>query len=221
MEMPDMSRWSGLKARAISAVVMVALVLTALWLGGFVFTLLIAVAAAIMIREWDVISAREKPYWRILGLLYVALPCASLIWLRNLDMGRVLVLFVLLAIWATDIGAFFAGRLIGGPKIAPSISPNKTWAGLGGGALASAIICAIGGGFTPYPTTTLGCIILGIVLAIVAQAGDFFESWLKRRSGVKDSGTLIPGHGGLLDRVDGLTFTMPLFALLVAIASYA
>jgi phosphatidate cytidylyltransferase len=113
---------------------------------------------------------------------------------------------------ATDIGAYFAGRAIGGPKIAPKISPSKTWAGLGGGVLAASLVLALY--YVPSidasdPNQTVGgalfaSFLLGLTLAVVAQAGDFFESWLKRKAGVKDSSNLIPGHGGVFDRIDGL-----------------
>lgn len=207
--------FSNLKLRIISGAVMAIMVLSALALGGMFFIALVMLAALQMIREWDMITLNENIIWRLFGLAYVAIPCASLVWLRDEEHGAALVLALLLAIWATDIGAYFAGRLIGGAKLAPAISPNKTWAGLGGGMVASAITLAICTSFSPYPTSILTAIILGLILAVLGQTGDLFESWLKRRAGVKDSGNLIPGHGGLLDRVDGLILTAPLFALLV------
>lgn len=209
------SRWAGLQTRIISGAVMAALVLGALYLGGWLFTLLIVVAALLMIREWDGLTVNDRVHWKCIGLLYVGIPCASLIWLRGHAYGAHMILFVMLAVWATDIGAYFAGRRIGGPKLAPHISPSKTWAGLGGGVVCAAIVGGFSSYFTPYPPSFIAAMDLGAVLALVAQCGDLFESWLKRRIGVKDSGTLIPGHGGLLDRVDGLIFTVPLFAWLV------
>jgi len=218
------SRWAELKTRIISGAVLVVLALGALWLGGWPFTLLVMMAAMLMIKEWNGLTEQDSPLWRAAGLLYVAVPCASLVWLRNVRLensphaGAKLVLFVMLVVWATDIAAYFVGRKIGGPKLAPSISPNKTWAGLGGGIVSAAIVGGFSSFFTPYPPSFIAGMDLGIVLAILAQAGDIFESWLKRRAGAKDSGTLIPGHGGLLDRVDGLIFTTPLFAWLVYIS---
>jgi len=215
------SRWAGLKTRIISGAALAALTLLALWLGGWLFALLVTVAAMLMIKEWDVLTEDDGRLWRFAGLAYVAVPCASLIWLRdvrfenNANAGARLVLFLMLVIWATDIGAYFAGRKIGGPKLAPRLSPSKTWAGLGGGILSAAIVGGISCSFTPYPPSLIACMDMGAVLAIVAQGGDLFESWLKRRIGAKNSGDLIPGHGGLLDRVDGLIFTTPLFAWLV------
>jgi phosphatidate cytidylyltransferase len=119
----------------------------------------------------------------------------------------VLTLTIILPVIATDIGAYFAGRTIGGPKIAPAISPSKTWAGLFGAIVLASLALVLlsqwssgGAAVVNWREAVLG----GLVVAVVAQAGDFFESWMKRRAGVKDSGRIIPGHGGLFDRVDGL-----------------
>lgn len=214
------SRWEGLRVRVVSGLALMALFLAALWMGGWFFTVLIMAAALIALREWDGLTSDGEKGWTLAGLVYIGIPCASLIWLRevrfvnNPNAGLELVLFIMCIVWATDIGAYFAGRKIGGPKLAPVISPNKTWAGLGGGIVAAAVIAVLAF-FTPYPTSLVSSAFLGAVLAVIAQAGDLFESWLKRRVGAKDSGTLIPGHGGLLDRIDGLMFTVPIFAWLV------
>lgn len=152
--------------------------------------------------------------WSMTGLLYAGLPAIALIWLRAQSTGFLIVLWVLLTVCATDIFAYFAGRSIGGPKIAPKISPKKTWAGLAGGVIGAG---AVGGGFAAWADgSILLWIIIGAGLAVAAQVGDFFESWLKRRVGVKDSGTLLPGHGGVMDRVDGLIPVACLAALMVA-----
>jgi phosphatidate cytidylyltransferase len=133
------------------------------------------------------------------GFLYVAVPSFALIVLEWAWLG--LVFWVMIVTWATDIFAFFAGRSIGGPKLAPGISPNKTWAGLIGGVIGAAIL----GYFTAnYFELGRPFVWIGGVMALLAQAGDLYESWLKRRAGVKDSGTILPGHGGALDRLDGL-----------------
>jgi phosphatidate cytidylyltransferase len=215
------AKWQGLSVRAVSSGVLLLLVLADLWLGGFYFYLLVILAALQMQREWDRLNQGFGALWRVVGLAYISLPCASLIWLRGVSLpdapqaGSVMLMYVLCIVWATDIGAYFTGRTVGGPKLAPTISPGKTWAGLGGGIAAAAVVGGIGYIFSPFPTKIYWAILLGALLAVVAQAGDLFESWLKRRAGVKDSGTLIPGHGGLLDRADGMIFTLPLFALLV------
>lgn len=224
---PPPSPWAGLGTRTASSVVLAAIFLGTAWQGGFLFTWLILLSALMMAREWNNLTEQEPVVWRIGGLFYVTIPCAALIWLRdvhfieNAEAGRWLVLFVVLAVVATDIGAYFTGRKFGGPKLAPVISPNKTWSGLGGGVLAAAVTGGVAHSFVPYPSSIVLCILLGALLALLAQAGDLFESWVKRHVGAKDSGSLIPGHGGLLDRVDGLTLTVPAFAWAVYLSGLA
>jgi phosphatidate cytidylyltransferase len=160
----------------------------------------IALAAAGLLRR------EPRLAWLALGLSYVALPCLALIWLRaDPQAGLRTVLWILVLVWAIDSCAYFAGRTIGGPRLAPQISPSKTWAGLGGGvaggAVVGAVAAALGAGGAALIAVSGG-------LAIVAQAGDLMESAVKRHFHVKDAGTLIPGHGGLLDRVDGLIMTI-------------
>jgi phosphatidate cytidylyltransferase len=158
------------------------------------------------------------------GSLYVGLPMLSLMWMRGLgatssfadhfNFGMLYAGWALATVWATDIGAYFAGRAIGGPKIAPQISPNKTWAGLFGGMLGALLLGWVLSRLAQLP---IELALLSPVLAVFAQAGDFFESWLKRRAGVKDSGTLLPGHGGLLDRLDGAVSSLPIAALFILV----
>lgn len=133
------------------------------------------------------------------GFFYVAIPAFALLVLSWAWFG--LVFWAMLVTWATDIGAYFAGRAIGGPKLAPRISPNKTWAGLGGGIAAAGLA---GWGAAIFFELGQPFLLLGAPMAVLAQGGDLYESWEKRRSGVKDSGTILPGHGGVLDRIDGL-----------------
>jgi phosphatidate cytidylyltransferase len=148
------------------------------------------------------------------GMLWIALPSIALVWLA-LDPrdGRATILWILAVVWATDIGAFAAGRTFGGPRLAPRVSPNKTWSGLLGG-----IVCAAAAGTGAgliLGTPDLGAVIvLSGALAVVAQTGDLTESIAKRHFGVKDSSGLIPGHGGLLDRLDGMLTVIPAVALL-------
>lgn len=180
-----------------AVVVAAALVAAVFGIRPALVTLGIGVAAVL------VVTGREP--WLTAGTLYIGLPCVALIWLRDGEYGRDRVFWLMGVVWATDIGAYAAGRLIGGPRLAPRISPNKTWAGLLGGIAAAALVSAsfalAGPAGTPHIASA---ILLGILLAVLAQAGDLGESWVKRRFGVKDSSTLIPGHGGLLDRVDAL-----------------
>lgn len=150
-----------------------------------------------------------------LGVAYVGLPALALVFLRSQEpwtMGLLLTFWGMGLVWACDSGAYFAGRAIGGPKLAPSISPNKTWAGFFGG-VAGATVGALGVHILfglPF-----ALVLATPLLAALAQAGDLYESHLKRVAGVKDSGTLLPGHGGLLDRLDGLVAVAPVAALLV------
>jgi phosphatidate cytidylyltransferase len=162
--------------------------------------------------------AGGRPVSTGLGVAYVGLPALSLIWLRAApELGLSALLWLLIVVWTTDTAAYFAGRAIGGPRLAPRISPSKTWSGLCGGMLGAALT----GALTTWllgSERLLQAAGLGAVLAIVAQLGDLAESAAKRAAGVKDSGSLIPGHGGLLDRVDGLLFAAPALALLGLIA---
>lgn len=150
-------------------------------------------------------SGRTHPRWIAAGIVYIGLPCIALVWLRQTEPGgRALILWLLVTVWATDIGAYFAGRLIGGPKLAPRVSPNKTWAGLIG-AMISAGIVGIAAPLVDRAAPGAAVLaVAGAILAVIAQGGDLGESWVKRQFGVKDASHLIPGHGGLFDRVDGL-----------------
>jgi phosphatidate cytidylyltransferase len=146
---------------------------------------------------------RDKNIFAYVGIPYVALPVLALVLLRSHNIWGVhAIMWVMLAVWATDTFAYFAGRIVGGPKLAPILSPKKTWAGLLGGMAGAALVSGIYAAlWLPGWTGLAG---VAAALAVVAQLGDIFESALKRRYGVKDSGYLIPGHGGVLDRVDGL-----------------
>lgn len=149
-----------------------------------------------------------------LGIVYCGLPIYALLLIRQEPDGLRNALWALSLVWATDIGAYFAGRAIGGPKLAPRISPNKTWAGLFGGIVAATILALVMHVAYLLPLRFVAATPL---LAILAQGGDLYESHLKRRAGVKDSGNVIPGHGGFLDRLDGVVPVMPVAALLVVV----
>ncbi len=174
--------------------------------------LLVMLAGAALIWLTD---HQERGASRLaLGVVYIGLPAIALIWLRgDSEAGRANVLFIVLIVWASDIGAYLAGRLIGGPKLAPLISPGKTWSGAAGGLVAATIVglAAAEAQAVGRPAHILG---IAVLLGAVSQAGDLLESFIKRRFGVKDSGRLIPGHGGLLDRLDGLLAAAPVAALL-------
>jgi phosphatidate cytidylyltransferase len=172
-------------------------------------------AAILLFLLLSAIARTGGKRWLSTGLVYAGLPAVALIWLRQQPNGFALVMWTMGVVWATDIFAYFAGRAIGGPKIWTAISPNKTWAGLVGGMLAAALFSLLFARFAGWPQAALSMALVGAGLAVVAQAGDFFESWLKRRAGVKDSGTLLGGHGGVMDRVDGLVPVCVVVALWV------
>jgi phosphatidate cytidylyltransferase len=158
-----------------------------------------------------------EPVWLASGALWIALPCVLFLWLARIDdAGRAILLWILAVVWATDIGAFAFGKQIGGPLLAPRWSPRKTWAGLLGGAGCAALVGLGTARLLDLPSA-LPLVLLSAGLAIVGQFGDLAESAAKRRFGGKDSSDLIPGHGGLLDRLDGLLAVIVAAALLTLI----
>ena len=196
-------RFAGLLLRVLSAVVLGPLLLAAVWFGFPWIDLVAALAAPVMIFEWSRLT-RGAPVLRVLAWTYGLAAIVALLWLRHQPaFGRETIIWLLVCIFATDIGAYFVGRTAGGAKLAPRISPGKTWSGLIGG-MAWAAVASAAAGYAFGLGETVHLAIAGAVLAVVGQAGDLLESAAKRRAGVKDSGRLIPGHGGLLDRIDGL-----------------
>jgi phosphatidate cytidylyltransferase len=202
---------SDLMVRVLSAIVMVAVAGGALWQGGAWFDGLIVIVAATTFFEmvYLIIKATNNVTLRLAGIVAGAFYVGFAAWLLIEIDAKALLLLIIGTVVMIDIGAYFVGRGVGGPKIAPSISPSKTWAGLAGGVLGAML--SLGLYFYVGSAAALGGLTLvaellpfAIVLAVVAQTGDFCESWLKRRAGVKDSSSLIPGHGGFFDRVDGL-----------------
>ncbi len=233
---------SDLPVRLASAIVMLVLAGGALWLGSWFWIGFVALLAGGVIFEWNKLierfglSALGETLWFFAGVVYVGGAALAMVIVRagltDLFPGspvegyaplEVLIVFILPVI-AVDVGAYFAGRAIGGPKIAPKISPSKTWAGLAGGATLAALVAVAVELIYFAPTAAPGyggmrilfAVIGGVFIAVLAQAGDFFESWMKRRAGVKDSGSLIPGHGGLFDRLDGF---LAVFFVLFVIAT--
>ncbi len=250
---PDSKRFreTELGLRIASAVVMLIVVLTAAWVGGWAFALLCAALSGLLFFEWLSIVSRtpfdmseavltagfiflvlmclagfpltgligmlaigvvmelttrgleqEDVRWIGLGALYCAIPVFALPVIRE-GGGLWLLLLVFLVVWVTDIAAYFAGRHFGGAKLLPSVSPKKTWSGAIGGLLAALVVASFFAAWSEN-LSVFAVGIFAVILSIVSQAGDLFESWMKRRFNVKDSSNLIPGHGGFLDRVDGL-----------------
>jgi phosphatidate cytidylyltransferase len=166
----------------------------------------LAAAAAPLVQR---VGGRSL-WWMVAGAFYIGLPILALVWVRG--EGRETLFWLFFVVWATDIGAYAAGRTIGGPKLMPRVSPKKTWAGLAGGALSAAVVGAVAAAAEGADARVL--VLLSLILALVSQAGDLGESWVKRNFGVKDTSGIIPGHGGMLDRVDGLLAAAPVAAIL-------
>lgn len=200
-----------LLVRSLTGVLLIALALFAAVKGGMLLALLVAAVATAMYYEWTRIARGWGLGWNAAGFVYALLPALALLWVRERDAhGLVLLIWIFLVTWATDIGAYFAGRAFGRRKLAPSISPGKTVEGLLGGVAAAAVIAGAWAVWTDLGRPLLA---LAPLFALAAQAGDLFESSMKRRAGVKDSGTWLPGHGGILDRLDGLVPVAVLTAL--------
>ena len=203
---------SELVTRAVTGVALVVLALMAAVVGGYYFAVLAAAAATAIFYEWSRIVRGWGAGWMIGGFLYALVPAISLLWIRDrADNGLALILWVFIVTWTVDIGAYAAGRSFGRRKLAPAISPGKTWEGLYGGVAAAAVL----GGIWVFITGLSPMLYLAApIFAVAAQAGDLFESWMKRRAGIKDSGDWLPGHGGVLDRLDGFVVVASLTALL-------
>ncbi len=209
---------SDLGVRTLSGVVMMVIAIAAIWFGGYAFMALVVLVGIGVYFEFAKLvlaftdSLAVIAIWLVGGLVYVTVACLTLLILNSPYLGMTGAMVLIGGVIGTDVGAYFAGRTFGGPKIAPKISPSKTWSGLIGGMIGASGVVAfflVPAIDTSDPDATMSGALLssflyGSVLAIVAQSGDFFESWMKRRAGVKDSGSLIPGHGGLFDRTDGL-----------------
>jgi phosphatidate cytidylyltransferase len=189
-----------LAVRSLTGAIMIVTALLAAYVGGDVLAVLVALVATAIFYEWTRIVRGWGLGWYASGFLYALLPALALLWVREHG-GFNLLIWTFIVTWSTDIGAYFAGRRFGRRKLAPSISPNKTQEGLYGG-MAAATLC--GGAWALAAGLGNPLLAFPPLLAIAAQMGDLFESWMKRRAGIKDSGNWLPGHGGVLDRLDGL-----------------
>jgi phosphatidate cytidylyltransferase len=213
-------RWGDLSVRVLSAIVLAPIALGCVWLGGIAFTLVVAAVMLGLAFEWLSLCRLPAPRTGAAvrcpaGLAYVALAGAAVLWLRDDPIaGRADVLFLLLTVWAGDIGAYLVGRWIGGPRLAPLISPGKTWSGALGGLLAAIAVGLLTAHLLSGVASIWRAALIAAILGVVAQAGDLLESFVKRRLEVKDSGHLIPGHGGLFDRLDGVLAAVPVAAVL-------
>ena len=199
--------------RTATGVVMIVVALIAAVQGGYMFAVLAGAAATAVFYEWTRLTKGWGAAWYIGGFAYALAAALALLWVRErADNGIALVLWVFIIVWATDIGAYFTGRTIGGPKLAPAISPGKTWAGFYGGIAAATLL---GGAWALFVELHPLVLLLAPLFSVASQGGDLFESWMKRKAKVKDSGRWLPGHGGVFDRLDGLLPVVILTALAV------
>lgn len=189
-----------LAVRTLTGLILIVAALLIAFQGGYLLAVVVAAIATGMFYEWTRLTRGWGALWYICGFFYALLPALALLWIRE-RAGIDLLFWAFIVTWSTDIGAYFAGRRFGRRKLAPAISPGKTVEGLYGGIAAATLL---GGAWALATHLGVALLALAPVLAIAAQAGDLFESSIKRRARVKDSGNWLPGHGGLLDRLDGL-----------------
>jgi phosphatidate cytidylyltransferase len=203
-----------LKNRIISSLILIPTALIAIFVSNDLFVFLAVAIAVLMAFEWQEITrpSPNKIKWQIIGFAMIAIPIYCIITIHNISAKIIFWMFSV--IWATDIMAFFIGKTFGGPKIAPKISPNKTISGAIGGILASIVIGIINSWFFSGDNL-LFFIVASAFLSIIEQISDLLESKIKRIFGVKDSGSIIPGHGGVLDRLDGIILTAPVTLIII------
>jgi phosphatidate cytidylyltransferase len=219
LEWYEMTHVAPLALRVVGVALFLGICVASIWNSDFTQGSVMVTAvlsAAVMILSY--LTKQRGLYWGGLGFAYAMLPCVALLYLRDVPTrGSTIVLWVIALVVATDTGAYFSGRIIGGPKLLPSVSPKKTWAGLLGGMSCAGLV---GFAFAHYTQIYNPILIAGLsaLLAIVSQGGDLTESALKRAFNVKDSGHILPGHGGVMDRLDGLAFVAPTVALMWWIA---
>lgn len=192
---------SNLALRIASAAVLAPVAIAAAYFGGWFFALFWAAAAIAVVWEWTRMVA--GPGWIIAGVVYAAAMFAAPVLLRgDAAFGLLAIVLLFAIVWSTDIFGYFAGRAIGGPKLMPAVSPKKTWSGAIAGTLGAMIVAVLVARI--FGTFSVAAIAgVALLLSVCAQAGDLFESFVKRKFGVKDSSQLIPGHGGVMDRLDG------------------
>lgn len=215
--------------RVLSVVVLLPITLIAVYMGGIAFKIFVGIAFGIAVKEWVRMAVKlPRPLiCTTMGVVYFILSFVAFIKLRtDFDQGLFFMLTLMFGVWASDIAAYFTGKAIGGPKLAPKISPNKTWAGFIGGIMGSALMLLALDYFIPMYSGKMGlevlpfaplevAFVIGALFTVFGQIGDLGMSFVKRKVGVKDTGTLIPGHGGLLDRIDSLLLVTPFFLIVL------
>lgn len=208
---------SSFHLRVLSGFVLGPLFVGAIYLGGIAFQAVVAVCFGLAVKEWIDMTRQGKYVIRdsVFGIFYLLVCFASFIKIRtDLDEGMYLTIVLFLGVVASDVFAYFSGKFFKGPKLLPIISPNKTWAGLIGGLFGSALVLYVLNLYQPFLAAYMA-IIVGAAFTIVGQVGDLMISAYKRRVGVKDTGSIIPGHGGILDRIDSLALVTPFFLIVI------
>jgi len=204
--------------RIFSSLFLAPIVLAAVWAGYPYFEFLIIFVGSIGLFEWFRLLRKQNRsfIFFLIGLVYIVAPFLIILWIYKIQsVGPIIVFWILFVVWANDIGAYFVGKLVRGPKLAPSISPNKTWSGVFGGCILALFVSII---IKPYLTLDFDLIGVSgftLIISISGQLGDLLESWVKRNLAVKDTGNIIPGHGGVLDRIDALLLAAPSAACLI------
>ena len=206
-----------LKKRVISGAVLIIVALYAIFYSKDLFVFIAIALTILMTKEWLDMTKNiaNSQKWQLVGFFYILIPIYSTVKIRFYDADILFWMFSI--IWTTDIAAYFVGKAFGGKKLAPDISPNKTWSGLAGGVAGSALIGIVSS--LMFAGSAVFFVFVSILLSLIEQCSDLLESKFKRIFGVKDSGNLIPGHGGVLDRLDGLTLTAPAVLFLITVFS--
>jgi phosphatidate cytidylyltransferase len=208
--------WRPRPPMVVTAFVAIALAALVLALAGQVCAAVLVAIAGVPVVALLADGALSDRLLLGSGLPYIIVPAAALLWMESAPQGRLTLLWLFVVVWATDIGGYVAGKALGGPKLAPRISPGKTWAGFIG---ATVLAAGAGAAFVAAApeASMLRLALAAVGASLVAQGGDLLESAVKRHFAVKDSGTIIPGHGGVFDRLDGLLAAAPLLAALGAV----